>query len=103
MVTQTEQNLATEGRPRVRRKLTREREADMYEYCSVYGEKAKGLEPTEDLEEAVKNADNFEVIVYDKERKMDVYDIRNRDRKWNLKWIAQIIQERKENEECESV
>ena len=76
----------------------------MYEYYSVYGEKAKGLEPTENLEEAVKNADSFEVVVYDTERKMDVYDIRKKDAKWNPKWIAKIIEERKEAEnEAESV
>lgn len=69
----------------------------MYEFYTVYGTKSTGIEPTEDLEEAVKAADRFEVIVYDTERKMDVYDIR-KDAKWNPKWLAKIIEERKEAE-----
>ena len=71
----------------------------MYEFYNGYGEKAKGLEPTDNLEEAVKNADNFEMIVYDTERKMNVYDIRNTNAKWNPKWIAKILEERKENKD----
>lgn len=71
----------------------------MYEFYTVHGEKATGLEPTEDLETAVKSADEFEVVVYDTERKMNVYDIRNQNAKWNPKWIAKIIEERKDNDE----
>ena len=62
----------------------------MYTYYNIYGEKATGLEPTDDLLEAVKNADKFEVIVHDTETKLDVYDIRKAT-KWNAKWIAKRI------------
>lgn len=69
----------------------------MYEYYNIYGEVDRGLEPTDNLEEAVKNADNFEVIVHDTELKMDVYDIR-KDNKWNPKWIIEKIAENKAKE-----
>ena len=69
----------------------------MYDYYNAYGEKAKGIEPTEDLEVAVKNADSFQLIVYDTEKQMDVYDIR-KDNKWNPKWIIEKIAENKAKE-----
>ena len=65
----------------------------MYDYFDIYGERAKGMEPTEDLEEAVGNADKFGLIVYDTDNKMDVYDIR-KEAKWNPKWLTEVIGKR---------
>lgn len=70
----------------------------MYTYFNIYGESANGIEPTEDLETAVKNANSFELIVYDTELKMDVYDIR-KEMKWNPKWLSKRIMKKEAEDE----
>lgn len=50
----------------------------MYVFYNVYGEVARGIEPTQDLQKAIELADRFELIVYDTETAKDVYDIRDK-------------------------
>lgn len=62
----------------------------MYDYFTVHGERATGIEPTASLQEALHNAEEFGLIVHDTELKLDVYDIR-KTTKWNPKWLAKRI------------
>jgi len=50
----------------------------MYDFYTIYGERARGVEPTNDLEKAIQIADMFELIVYDTAQGKDVYDIRKK-------------------------
>ena len=50
----------------------------MYVYFNVYGEPARGIEPTENRELAIRNGKMFELVVFDTAEEMDIYDPRKR-------------------------
>lgn len=50
----------------------------MYVYFNVYGEPARGIEPTENRELAIRNGKMFELVVFDTDTEMDIYDPRKR-------------------------
>lgn len=50
----------------------------MFEFYTVYGERARGVEPVSEFYEAKRIADMFELIVNDTETGKDVYDIRKK-------------------------
>lgn len=50
----------------------------MYVYFNVYGEPARGIEPTENRDLAIRNGKMFELVVFDTVEEMDIYDPRRR-------------------------
>lgn len=70
-----------------------------YSFLNMYGEKV-GIEDTDDLREALRDAKDFEYAIYDNELELLAYAMDSREERfcWNENWILALVKRSDSNE-----